>query len=56
MEREPFENEPASATRKLAADLAIANANRHLELAVRRMEVRRIMISVQDRDGDAEKA
>jgi len=49
---EPLEHVAQRAPRELAGHLAVLDLDRDLVLAVRRVEVRRIVVAVQDGDRD----
>ncbi len=53
MERQPLEYQRARSSREFSAHLSVSNGHRDLELAVRCVKMRRIVIAVEDRDDDA---
>ena len=53
---EPFEYKPEGSLRELSRDDAIENTDRDFKFSVRSVEVRRVVLPVQDRDDDTEKA
>jgi hypothetical protein len=52
----PFQNVTEGALGKRTVHNAVQDAHRDRVLAVRRVKVRRIVLAVEDRDDDAEKA
>ena len=56
MEFQPLQNVGRRARREPADEPSVANPDTDSMACVRRMEVRRIVVVVQDRDGDSEKA
>ena len=56
MEREPLEHEGLGAAGKLTRHLSVANGDRDLELRIGRVEMRWIVIAIENRDGDAEES
>src|SRR5215204_5864417 len=53
---QPLEHVALGAPRELAGHDAVADADRDLVLAIRRVEVWRVVVAVQDRDGDTQEA
>ena len=56
MEGEPLEHEGLGAAWKLTRHLSVANGDRDLELSIGRVEMRWIVIAIENRDGDAEES
>ena len=56
MQRQPFRDKPERSRWKATRHHAIVNPNHDLMLSVYRMKMWRVMIPIQERDGDAEKA